>query len=418
VDGPQIGALGWQAFFTDPALKAVIAKALEQNRDLRSAVAQIQAARAQYVIQRGSLFPGVSASGGELYERTPNGVGGSIDARYYSATVGFSSWQIDLFGQIQSKTRAAQEQFLASAEARRAVQVSLIAEVATDYYTLTADQQLLAVARQTLQAQQASLDLINSRMTAGVASMLDVRQAETTVEQARADVAQYTTEAAQARNALDLVVGASTADVVVPPALPEAAFAPLAAGVRSDVLLQRPDVLEAEHQLKAYNADIGAARAAFFPSISLTANGGQESNALSNLFDSAARTWLFQPSISLPLFEGGRNVGGLRAAKAQRDEAIDAYEKAIQSAFRDVADALARAGTIGEQLSAQQDLVTSSADSLKLSTARYDRGADTYLNVLIAQRSLYGAQQSLVTTQLTRLSNGVALYKALGGGAD
>jgi multidrug efflux system outer membrane protein len=417
-DAPQVGALGWQAFFTDPNLKQVIGTALAQNRDLRSAIANIQLARAQYVIQRANLLPGVNATGGELYERTPVTPGASIDERLYSAAIGFSGWQIDLFGRVRSQTRAAREQYLATAEARRAVQVSLIAEVATDYYTFAANRQLLALARQTLQAQQASLDLTRGRLDAGEASMLDVRQAETTVEQARSDVAQFTTNAAQAKNALELVVGASVPDAILPQALPDSGFVALAAGTRSEVLLQRPDVLEAEHQLKAANADIGAARAAFFPSITLTAQAGQESGALSSLFSGAARTWLFEPNLTLPIFQAGRNVAGLRSAKATRDAAVDAYEKAVQSAFRDVADALARDGTLGDQLGAQQALVASSADSLKLSTARYDRGADTYLNVLVAQRALYSAQQSLVSTQLTGLTNGVALYKALGGGGD
>ena len=246
--------------------------------------------------------------------------------------------------------------------------------------------------------------------------MLDVRQAETTVEQARSDVAGDTTNLAQAKNALDLLVGAPVPEARLPKTLPAEAVSDVQAGMSSDVLLARPDVLEAEHQLQAANANIGAARAAFFPQIGLTGQVGQESTALQSLFAAASRTWLFQPSVSVPIFAGGRNVGNLKAAKAQRDAALAQYDKAIQSAFRDVADALARQGTIGAQLTAQQALTKAASDALALTNARYQRGTDPYLNVLVAQRTLYSAQQSLIATRLTRLSNAVSLYRALGGG--
>ena len=231
-------------------------------------------------------------------------------------------------------------------------------------------------------------------------------------------MAQFTTQAAQALNALQLAVGAPIPEALLPAGLADGQVQPLKAGASSAVLLQRPDVLQAEHQLKAANADIGAARAAFFPTISLTAQAGQESTSLQHLFDAASRAWSFQPSIAEPLFQGGKNVGGLKAAKAQRDQAQAQYEKAIQTAFREVADALARAGTIDEQLAAQQALVDADASSLQLSMARYERGADTYLNVLVAERALYAAQQSRVSARLTGLANAVALYQALGGGQN
>jgi multidrug efflux system outer membrane protein len=418
-----VASIGWRAFFVDANLRAVIEKALAQNRDLRVAVANLQAARAQYVIQRADLLPNVSASFGESYQRIPGAVEGipgvgAVDSRAYSLQGGVSAWEIDLFGHTRSLTRAALEQYLASEDNRRSVQTSLIAEVATDYFTLAADRQLLAVAQRTLASQQASLDLTRGRLNAGVASMVDVEQAESTVQQARSDVAQFTTNAGQAQNALDLVVGAAVPEFLLPQGLAGTAgeVADLQPGAPSQVLLQRPDVLQAEHQLKAANADIGAARAAFFPTISLTAQAGQESTALSSLFSAASRSWLFQPNASLPLFAGGRNVGGLRYAKAQRDAAVAQYEKAIQTAFREVADCLARQGTIADQLAAQQALVDANAQSLALSNARYERGADTYLNVLVAERSLYGAQQSQISTQLMDLSNIVTLYRALGGG--
>jgi outer membrane protein, multidrug efflux system len=418
--GPTAASVAWRSFFTDPDLKAVIEQALAQNRDLRVAVSNIQSANAEVATQRSALFPALNAQAGELYQQTPNTFvpgGGTLDERFYSATFGFSSWEIDLFGRTRSLTRAAYDQYLAAQDNQRAVQTSLIAQVATQWFTYAADSDLLAVAQQTLASQQSSLDLTRARFNGGVASELDVRQAETTVEQARSDVANFTTTLAQAKNALDLLVGATVDPAHLPKALKvEGAVNDVQAGLNSDVLLARPDVLQAEHQLQAANADIGAARAAFFPTISLTGQVGQESTALQTLFNAASRTWTFQPGASLPIFAGGRNVAGLKSAKAQRDQAVAQYEKAVQSAFRDVADALARQGTIDQQLAAQRALATAASQALMLTTARYERGTDPYLNVLVAQRTYYGAQQSLISTGLTRLSNAVSLYRALGGG--
>lgn len=419
--GPAAASVAWRSFFTDPDLKAVIEQALAQNRDLRVAVSNIQSAHAAVATQRSALFPALTANGGELYEQTPNPFGGSgvFDERFYSATLGFSSWEIDLFGRTRSLTRAAYDQYLAAEANRRAVQISLIAQVATQWFTYAADADLLAVARQTLTSQQASLDLTRARFDGGVASELDLRQAETTVDQARSDVANFTTTLAQAKDALDLLVGAPVDPARLPKSLRiEGAVNDVQAGLSSDVLLTRPDVLQAEHQLQAANADIGAARAAFFPTISLTGQFGQESGALQTLFNSASRTFTFEPAAALPLFEGGRNVAGLKSAKAARDQAVAQYEKAIQSAFRDVADSLARQGTIDQQLAAQQALAAAASQALTLTTARYERGVDPYLNVLVAQRTYYGAQQSLISTALTRVSNAVSLYRALGGGAN
>jgi multidrug efflux system outer membrane protein len=418
--GPAAAQIGWRAFFTDPDLRAVIEMALANNRDLRVAVANIQSAQGQVAVQRAALFPGVSANLSETYQQSPNTFipgGGSFQYRLYGATIGFSNWELDLFGRTRSLTRAAYDQFLAQEDNRRAVQVSLIAQTATAWFTYASDQELLAVAKQTLAAQQASLDLTRGRFNGGVASELDVHQAETGLEQARADVASFTTNLAQAKNALDLLVGATVPDARLPKALPASGgVGEVQAGLSSEVLLTRPDVQQAEHQLLSANANIGAARAAFFPQIGLTASAGQESPSLQNLFATAARTWAFAPSVSVPIFQGGRNLGNLKAATAQRDAAVAQYEKAIQSAFRDVSDALARQGTIGEQLAAQQALVASASQTLTLTNARYERGVDPYLNVLIAQRTLYGAQQNLVATALTRLTNTVSLYRALGGG--
>lgn len=419
-EAPPAASIAWKSVFADPDLQAVIDQALQQNRDVRVAVANIQSANAQVASQRSALFPNINANAGELYQQTPNTFlpgGGTLDERFYSASLGFSSWELDLFGRARSLTRAAQEQYLAAEDNRRAVQVSLIAQVATAWYNYGADRDLLAVAQQTLSTQEAQLFLVQAKFNGGVASELDVRQAETSVDQARSDVANFTTTLAQAKNALDLLVGAPVDAARLPRSLQSAgAVKDVPAGLSSDVLLARPDVSQAEHQLKAANADIGAARAAFFPTIGLTGSVGQESTSLQHLFDAAARTWTFQPAASIPVFAGGRNVAGLKSAKAQRDAAVAQYEKAIQSAFRDVADALARQGTIDAQLSAQRALATSANQALTLTAARYERGTDPYLNVLIAQRTYYSAQQSLVSTLLTRLTNSVSLYRALGGG--
>jgi multidrug efflux system outer membrane protein len=420
---PQVGEAEvpthWREVFTDPDLQTVIELALAQNRDLRVAVANIQSAQAQTDVQRAALLPAINGSAGATVEQIPNTFipgGGSLNLRLYSASIGFSNWELDLFGRTRSLTRAAYDQYLASEDNRRAVQVSLVAQVATQWFAYAANRDLLAVAQDTLASQQASLDLTRARFNGGIASELDVHQAETGLQQARSDVANFTTTVAQARNALDLVVGAPVPEARLPKSLPEQGVAEVRAGLSSQVLLTRPDVLQAEHQLLSANANIGAARAAFFPQISLTGNVGQESASLQKLFDAASRTWLFSPGVTVPIFEGGRNVANLKAARAQRDVAVAQYEKAVQSAFRDVADALARSGTIGEQMAAQQALVTSANQALTLTNARYERGTDPYLNVLIAQRLLYNSRQSLVSTDLIRLTNAVSLYRALGGG--
>jgi multidrug efflux system outer membrane protein len=419
----EASVAGWRDVVVDPNLKAVIEQALANNRDLRIATANIAAARAQYGVQRADLFPAITANAGATYAHEPLAAltgqagSGSIDEHLYSTSVGFSAYELDLFGRVRSLTRAAQEQYFATEEARRTAQISLVAEVAGDWLTLAADRTLLQVAQDTERSQAASLDLAQHRFDAGVASGVDLAQAKGAYEQARSDVANDTTQVAQDRNALDLVVGAPVADALLPSGLTDALpVAETPAGVSSAVLLRRPDVVQAEDQLKAQNANIGAARAAFFPTITLTGSGGATSTALQTLFRGASQTWSFAPNIALPLFEGGRNIAGLHYAKAERDVAVATYEKAIQTAFRETADALARRGTIDEQLAAQIAQRDAAADGATLANARYERGADTYLNVLIAQRTLYAARQSLVATQLARADNLVTLYKALGGG--
>ena len=418
--------LAWRAVFLDPKLRATIDLALASNRDLRVAILNIDSARAQYRVQRADLLPHVSAGFGADIGREPASSGGAvtpgapdhINLHQYTASVGVSGYELDLFGRVRSLSKAALEQYFSTAEARRAAQITLIAETANAYLTLAADKATLTTAQDTFASSGASLDLARKRFEHGVASQLDVRQAETLVQQARADVANDQAIVAQDKNALDLVTGAPVPADLIPEGLDNRIMlrADLPAGLPSEVLLARPDVLEAEHQLKAANARIGAARAAFFPSITLTASDGRTSPALSTLFMGSSAIWSFTPQVNLPLFAGGANLANLDQAKAQQKIAVAQYEKAIQTAFREVADALARHATIDEQLGADEAGVAAAADSLSLSQARYDRGSDTYLNVLIAQRTLYSAQQALISARLLRSTNLVNLYTTLGGG--
>ena len=299
-------------------------------------------------------------------------------------------------------------------------QITLVSEVATDYLTVGSDRALLGIAQDTLRSSDATLGVIQQRFQAGIDSQLDVSQAETIEQQARFDVARLTTQVAQDRNALDLVVGAPVDDSLLPSGLgePVVVLDRLPSALSSDVLLTRPDVLEAEGQLRADNLDIGAARAAFFPNIELTGDGGLTSLALSALFKGASSTWSFAPTISQILFDAGANRGNLDVAKAQRVAGVATYEKAIQTAFREVSDALAERGTIDRQIAAQQALADAAGRSYTIYLARYQQGSDTYLNVLLAQRTFYSARQTLVTTQLAKAANLVTLYAALGGGLD
>lgn len=420
--GPETAAPpDWRATFTDARLQALIATALRENRSLRAAVADVAAARAQYDVQRASLLPTVNASGQATYARSPvpspsGGLAGQ-ESHGFTAGLGVSAYELDLFGRQRSLSNAAFEQYLATDEGRRAAQLAVVSEVASDYIALAADRALLQLAIQTQGSGQESLDLTQRRFQEGVSSELDVRQAQTVVEQARADVARYTAAAARDKNALDLAVGASVDDAQTAQTMEEvfAGLAEVPAGLKSDILLLRPDVLQAEHQLRAANANIGAARAAFFPSITLTGAVGQASTSLTGLFSSGVSTWSFIPAINLPIFDAGRNRANLRLTEAQRDAAVAQYEGAIQTAFRETADALAdRAGT-QRQLAAQQALVEASEAAFRLATARYQRGVDPYLTTLESQRQLYLVEQALILVELARAQNTVALYRSLGG---
>jgi multidrug efflux system outer membrane protein len=419
---PAVADIRWQEFFADQRLRSVVELALANNRDLRVATLNIEKAQALYRIQRSELFPGVGVMAtGEKY-RVPEKMsanGQATTVEQVAVTVGVSSWELDLFGRIRSLKAGALEQYLATEQARHAAQTSLVAAVAGGYLALAADRESLELARATLDAQQATLDLIQKSRDAGVASDLDVRQSQSQVEAARVAVAQFTGLAAVDRNNLDLLAGASVPAALLPDRLGAATtLAALSPGLPSEVLLRRPDILMAEHQLKAANANIGAARAAFFPSITLTGGIGSMSPELSGLFESGTRTWSFTPQVVAPIFAGGSLRANLKAARVDREIAVAQYEKAIQVAFGEVSDALTLRDTLAAQLEAQAALVSALEETYRLSNARYKAGIDSYLSVLVAQRSTFAAQQGLVSTRLAEQANVVTLYKVLGGGIE
>ncbi len=412
----------WRQVFTDPALRRVIEQALANNRDLRVAIARIDASRAQYRVQRAALLPTATISAAVTTGREPTGLPPALGPAYansttYSANVATTSYELDLFGRLHSLTRAALEAYFATQEARASAQISLVAEVASDWLTCASDRALLTVSQATVVSAAANLDLARRRLGGGIASQLDVDTAQTVVEQASDDVARITTMVAQDRNALDLAVGAPVAADNLPGVTDDVAagLGDIPGALDSRILLQRPDVVEAEHALRSANANIGAARAAFFPSIALTGSVGTQSGSIAGLFAGGSGVWNFAPSITLPIFTAGANRANLAYARAQDRIDIALYEKAIQTAFREVADALAQRGTITERLRAQRALVASAAHSLQLAEALYARGSVGYLDVLTAQRTLYAAQQSLIQVQLVKAANIVTLYKVLGG---
>lgn len=414
--GAEAGAgavtLPWQTLIVDARLRQVIEAALENNRDLRATVADVEAARVLFRVERWEQVPDLVAGGSATFSGPSDG-DGAVPGRRYDLSVGIGSFEIDLFGRLRNASKAAFERYLATEAASRSVRISLIAETATAYVVLAADIEQLRVARETMASAEESLEIIAKLDAAGLASKLDLRQAETVIAQARADVARFATRVAQDRNALELLVGAPVPDSLLPDGLDtlEAGVARLPAGLSSEVLLQRPDVLAAEHRLRAANADIGVARAALFPRISLTAALGFASSALSSLFEGGY--WSAGPSASLPIFGGGERAN-VDFTEAQRDVFVARYERAIQVAFREVADALARARTIDEQRAAQADLVAAAQESFELATARYRGGVDSYLNALSAQRFYYSVQQSAIDTEREAITNRITLYRVIG----
>jgi multidrug efflux system outer membrane protein len=411
--------LRWREFFAEAQLQKIIETALKNNRDLRVAALNVEKARALYRIQRAELLPKVETGLTATKQHVRiSGDTGLVTLEEYGANLGISSWELDFFGRIRSLGKRALEEYLATEQARRGVQILLVSEVAYAYLTLAADRENLKLAQSTLESQQAAYKVIRRRCEVGLASELDLHQVQTRVDAARVDIARYTELAAKDENALNLLAGSKVPADMLPEQLSVVKPLPdVSPGTSSEVLLRRPDILQAENLLKAANANIGAARAAFFPRISLTSAIGSASGDLSGLFKSGSFVWNYAPQIVLPIFDA-RTWSALKATKVEREITVAQYEKAIQEAFREVADALARRGTVGDQMEAQQSLVAATAKTYRLSTLRYEKGIDIYLNVLDAQRSLYAAQQGLIAIHLAKLSNQVRLYAVLGGGSD
>ncbi|WP_024872330.1 efflux transporter outer membrane subunit [Tolumonas lignilytica] len=411
---------GWKDVFTDPALQQLIDLALKNNRDQRIAVLNVEAYRAQYQIQRAAEFPTLTADGYQSRQRIPTAYSGAAPkiSSTDSATVGISAYELDLFGRVKSLKDKALETYLAQEETQRSTQLTIIANVASAYLTLLADQDLFRLAGETAKSYEQSYQLTDQRYQAGISSSLELSQSRSNLESVRANLAQYRRQVAIDRNALQLLLGTNIPSGLST-GLPDQdlmLLTPLGAGIPSTLLTRRPDILAAEHALKASNANIGAARAAFFPTLSLTASAGSMSSSLSSLFNGNSGTWAFQPNISLPIFDFGSRSAQLDAAKVAKQIEVATYEKAIQTAFKEVSDGLVAQDGYREQLQAQQALVDANKTYYQLAQSRYEKGVDSYLTLLDAQRSLFSAEQGLVSTRLALLSNRVGLFKALGGG--
>ncbi len=411
--------IGWRNFFVDPRLQQLIEIALKNNRDLRVSVLNMQASAAQYRIVRAGLFPTLDAAASQSKSRTPKDLtftGVTISNSY---SVGLNaSWEIDFFGRVQSLKDQALATYLGTAQARKAAEISLVSQVANQYMTVLELDDLLKVTQNTLKTAQESYRITKLQFDNGTGSELDLRQAQTVVETASADMQAQTRLRVQADNALVLLIG-EPLPADLPNGLPmndQSLLTDIPAGLPADLLTRRPDIMEAEENLLAANANIGAARAAFFPKVTLTGSAGTLSPTLGGLFKPGSAAWSFAPSITLPIFEGGQNMANLDLANIEKNVQIATYEKAIQTAFREVADGLAARGTYDEQIAALERDVAAEQRRLDLSTLRYTNGVDSYLSVLTAQTSLYVAQQALVTARMERLQNLVTLYQALGGG--
>jgi multidrug efflux system outer membrane protein len=411
--------IGWREFFADPRLQRVIEIALANNRDLRVSVLNVEAARAQYGIVRAELFPSIDAIGEKNVSRTPKNLSfaGQTISKEYTADLS-ASWEIDFWGRIRSLKDQALEQYLATAQARKAAEISLVSQVADQYLEMLAFDDLLKVTDDTLKTAQASYELTKLQFDYGTGSELALRQAQTVVEQALANRDAQARARAQAENALVLLIGEPLPDDLPAghPLNDQGLLTDVPAGLPSDLLTRRPDIMQAEASLRAANANIGAARAAFFPKISLTGTFGSASPTLGGLFKAGSAAWSFAPQIAEPIFEGGRNIANLDLAHVQKKIQIAQYERAIQSAFREVADGLAARSTYDTQIGALERNTFAQQRTLDLSTLRYKSGVDSYVQVLIAQTNLYTAQQALIEARVARLANLVDLYRALGGG--
>jgi multidrug efflux system outer membrane protein len=420
-DAGAIRPSRWDHFFIAPALDALIATALDNNRDLRIAVQRVELARSQYNIQRADLFPHLNAGANSSRTRTPGDLsytGKSIIANNFSASVS-ASWELDLWGRVRSLDTAALERWMATDEARRSVTLSLIAQIANTWLVGRELDERIALAVRTIDSRSESARIARRRYEVGAAPRIDLTQAETLLGQAESALITFEQQREQTRNALAVLVGAPVgSDIVVLSSVEESVVQDQSPGLPSKLLEDRPDIRGAENRLRAAEADIGAARAAFFPRIALTGDYGTASAALDGLFMGGSRIWTLAANLSMPLFDGGRLLGGLDAAKAQRSIAVAEYERTIQTAFRDVADALAARRWLGQQVAVQQRTLAALTERTRLSRLRYLHGASTYLDVLDAERDLFATEQALVETRRARLSSEVNLYAALGGGDD
>jgi multidrug efflux system outer membrane protein len=407
------GEIDWKGFFNDARLRKLVELSLANNRDARVAALNVEQIRAQYRIQRSALFPSVGGNASAMLQDPGTGV----EIRSYDLSVGVASYELDLFGRVRSLNRSALEQYLSSGEANRSARLALVSEVATQYLTERALLEQISLSEQTLGATSKTYDLMKQRVDAGDASELDVQSVNTQVQTAKVNLANYRQQLAQTRNALTLLVGGP-----LPGNLPKGGslgdrlLDDLSPGLPSQLLTRRPDIREAEHNLYAAKANIDAARAAFFPSVTLTGNAGIASNSFSNLFQNGSGAWLFAPQINVPIFTGGRLRANLDAARIRREIEVAQYEKAIQTAFREVADALVARRGLNERIAATEALVAAQQKRFELADARYQQGVDSYFQVLNAQQDLYAARQSLIQLRLGRMANRVTLYKALGGG--
>jgi len=415
--------VSYRDIFRDQRLQQIVESALANNQDLALAAANIAAAREQFQAQRGAFFPNIVASGSATETDRGNGAGTGVGRAasgrqlFLNTQLGISNYEIDFFGRITSLTEAARNRFFAQEAAARSVRLLLVGDIASAWFTYAADRDLLEIAERTVGNAEQSVRLTRARLDGGIAPRTDLRQAEQVLQQARADAAQARTALAQDVNLLQLLVGAPVSPGLLPLSLSdvEESVVELPAGLESTILLRRPDVVQSEYQLRAANAQIGAARAALFPRFSLTSALGFASSTLSSLFTGDAFNWSIGPGVSYSIFQGGTASANARASEFQRDAALATYRRTIQTAFREVSDALARRGTIEEELRAQRANRAASDDNFRLSEARFRGGIDPFLQTLIAQRSLYAAERQLVATRLTRVQNLVQLYRTLGG---
>jgi len=412
--------IAWQKFFTDPRLKRLISIGLDNNRDLRMATLNVDQARAQYGISRSQLFPTVNVGGGGSRSRTPSTLsqsGSAVDARAYDVSVGVTAYEVDLFGRVRSLNNAALQAYFASDAARVGAQIALVSQIASAYFTELSAVEQMELSQRTLDAVSETYNLTKMRFDAGDVSELDLRSVDVQVQTAKANLAAFQQRRAEAINAIAFLIGTGVpSDLPKGRGLEGGLVADVRAGVSSQLLIRRPDIRETEHQLRAANANIGAARAAFFPRITLTGSRGTASESLGDLFQSGSSAWSFAPQISVPIFDGGFNKSNLEVAEVRKQIEVARYERSIQNAFREVADGLAARTGLNGQIEAYEGLVNAQQKRFDLADARYKQGVDSYFEVLTAQQDLFDSQRALIQLRLARVVNAVGLYKALGGG--